>query len=274
MDSYRIYGSSEVRMVLIHGGPGARGSLRDLAKTLSQHFSVVEIDQFSLTIDKLIEDMHNIIHKLCKRKIILLGHSWGAWLIALYADRHPEMVEQLILVGSGPFESRYLKEFHQKRLSRLSRSQKLEYDKLLTQLNSDSNQNRNSTMSKFGSLMERVDSYQYFDQTAKYIGEADFESFNAIWSEASKLRESGELIDTVKRIDIPINIVQGDHDSHGINGILEPFRSHQIKSNNFTIERCGHYPWRERYGRERFLNIILDIVNSIDEAPLTIKSNE
>ncbi|WP_199619527.1 alpha/beta fold hydrolase [Paenibacillus alkalitolerans] len=261
MNEYNVYGRKEVSLVLVHGGPGARGSLKDLAVMLSKDLGILEINQSKLSIKELIEDMNKYITKTCKNKVALLGHSWGAWLVCLYAHNYPDKVEKIILVGSGSFDTRYVKEFSDRRLSRLSKDEKSEYDLLMKDFISNDLSNKDEVMFKFGKLMAKIDTYEFVGNEYSTIGEASFQMFNSIWNEASNLRKTGELMNIMKEIDVPIHVIHGDYDSHEIKGVLEPFEEYGIQCTYDVIKRCGHYPWREKYGKNEFLDIIIKEVN-------------
>ncbi len=95
-------------LLWLHGGPGAAQMPvhRAFNKGLEKEFVVVHWDQrgagksnhsgFSqqtMTLDRFIEDVHEMTHYLKERfdqeKIFLLGHSWGAQLGILTAKRYP-----------------------------------------------------------------------------------------------------------------------------------------------------------------------------------------
>ena len=44
----------------------------------------------------------------------------GAWLIALFAEKYPELMEHVILIGSGPLEDKYVSEIRIHRFQNLS----------------------------------------------------------------------------------------------------------------------------------------------------------
>ena len=90
----RLYGKAPYKFVLVHGGPGAAGSLRGFAEELSQlsEAGVVEAIQSQYSIDELIEELYCQIKENCAGRVSLIGHSWGAWLAVLLAERYPEAV--------------------------------------------------------------------------------------------------------------------------------------------------------------------------------------
>jgi proline iminopeptidase len=48
-----------------------------------------------------IADLDALRVQLGQKKLVLLGHSWGGYLVMAYAARHPEQVEKLIIVDSA-----------------------------------------------------------------------------------------------------------------------------------------------------------------------------
>ncbi len=96
-------------VLMLHGGPGgAMSSFSAIFRPWEKHFTVVQWDQRGagktygrngthedpMTIARMVRDgigvtdyVENLLHK---RKIILLGHSWGTELGVLMIRKHPE----------------------------------------------------------------------------------------------------------------------------------------------------------------------------------------
>ncbi len=120
-DGNRIYwetsGNSEGKAALcVHGGPGswARPSRRTLFDP--EVYRIVQFDQrgcgrslphasdpaISLehnTTEHLIADMERLREHLGVDRWLLYGGSWGSTLILAYAERYPERVSEIIIVG-------------------------------------------------------------------------------------------------------------------------------------------------------------------------------
>lgn len=256
MDKFITYGTKTINLVLVHGGPGARGSLKDLATMISSQIGVLEINQSKLTIDELIEEMKDCIEKNCDNKVVLLGHSWGAWLVCLFAHKYPEYVRKILLVSSGCFEEKYVEKFNKRRMSRLNIDEKQLFDVLMKDFTSDDLSIKDEVMGKFGELMGKLDTYDYEENEYFENGKPSFEMYNSIWSEASNLRRTGELLNITKKITVPIHIIQGEYDSHSLDGIIEPFDINAIDYTFDLLEKCGHYPWREKRAKMEFIDII------------------
>jgi pimeloyl-ACP methyl ester carboxylesterase len=106
-------------LILLHGGPGMSETtfFRYFnASVLEKTFTVVYWDQrgagrsfskdtpeASMTIERFIVDLDELVDavrgKLDKKKVVILGHSWGSALGTLYAARHPDKVSAY--VGTG-----------------------------------------------------------------------------------------------------------------------------------------------------------------------------
>ncbi|WP_440602637.1 alpha/beta fold hydrolase [Bacillus sp. GB_SG_008] len=105
-------------LLCLHGGPGMAqiGFARHFQTELEKHFIVVNWDQRgagksfswrdfkeSLTIEQYVLDTHKIIDYLLKRfqkrKLFLLGHSWGSIIGLFAAQQSPQYIEAYIGVG-------------------------------------------------------------------------------------------------------------------------------------------------------------------------------
>lgn len=104
----RKHGKEPYHIVVLHGGPGAAGSAFGLARLIAQEYGVLESMQSKYTIMELEEELMEQIEEDCSGKVILAGHSWGAWLAGLFAERFPDKVEKVNLIGCGPLDEAYV----------------------------------------------------------------------------------------------------------------------------------------------------------------------
>ena len=82
-------------------------------------------------IAELIGELYEQIKDNCSEMVTLVGHSWGAWLVALFAEKYPELVENVILVGCAPLEDKYVSEIGERRFANLSGEESAIYERLI-----------------------------------------------------------------------------------------------------------------------------------------------
>jgi pimeloyl-ACP methyl ester carboxylesterase len=214
--------------VVVHGGPGAAGDLGDLADVLAAKRGVLEPMQTATTIGGQVEELRGAIDSQTEPPVHLIGHSWGAWLACLLTARYPAYVRKLILVGSGPFEAKYVAHLSATRARR--RATNMDTD-IFAPLESAPDPGPLSHIPVPGML-------------------------EAIWPAASELRATGELLRIVARIRCPVVAIHGDYDPHPADGVREPLTQVLIDFRMIVLERCGHSPWRERYAADDFYAVI------------------
>ncbi|PWT84437.1 MAG: hypothetical protein C5B57_04835 [Blastocatellia bacterium] len=105
-------------LIVLHGGPGMSemGFFRHFNAPLERHFTVVHWDQrgtgksfdrniprSSMTLDQFLADLDGLVDIVRRRfgqeKVVILGHSWGSALGAIYAARFPKKVS--VYVGAA-----------------------------------------------------------------------------------------------------------------------------------------------------------------------------
>lgn len=250
----RLYGKAPYKIVLVHGGPGAIGSLRGFAQELSvlSQIGVVEAIQSKYSIAELIEELYNQINDNCSDKVSLIGHSWGAWLVALFAEKYPELIERIILIGSGPLEDKYVSEIGARRFENLSEEDGEILQRLIH------NQATDEDMEKIPKVLEKSDNYCLENKDLHRVDKTDSQMHNIIWEEAAKLRTNGELLASFKQIKSKIVLIQGETDPHPARGIVIPLQENGVECETYILEKCGHSPFMEKYAKENFYKILLE----------------
>lgn len=257
MEIFRRYGEEPYDVVVVHGGPGAPGDAAKLAVDISEYHGVVEPLLSSKSIDGQLEELKIVIEENCDKTVELIGHSYGAWLSLIFSKKYPTYVNKLILVASGPFESKYKSSIMQKRLERLDEEEKEELFELFQALSNPTSLKDEEITRRLDILMSKTDSFEMIEHKNEVL-EFQPQVHQKIWKEAEKLREEGKLLEYAGELDCPVVAVHGDYDPHPYKGVKEPL-SRIIDDFKFVLlERCGHYPWYERYARDEFLMIIKD----------------
>lgn len=252
----RLYGKQPYKIVLVHGGPGAIGSLKGFAKELNArtNIGVVEAIQSKYSIDELIEELHNQIQDNCFDKITLIGHSWGAWLVALYSARYPEQVDNTVLVGSGPLEDKYVPEIGKRRMQNLSEEDRTLFQRLVN------NETTDEDMKRIPAMFEKLDNYCLENRENHRADSTDSEMHNCVWSEAAQLRSSGKLLKIFKKIKSNLFIIQGSDDPHPAQGVIQPLEEIGVECETYILEKCGHSPFMEKHAKEKFYKILFRII--------------
>ncbi len=253
----RAYGNSPFEIIVIHGGPGGIGSAGDLAENLSKRCAcgVLEPLQSQYSIGALLAELEEQLRESNSRlPVLLIGHSWGAWLAGLFAERHPEQVRKLILIGSGPLRPE--KGIDAVRRARFSSAEREEYDRLTEAFSKAPADRRNVLLKRLGKLCEKVDSFHPMERVTAPEASFDGEMFLRVWQEAAALRASGGLEKTFLHIRVPITIIHGTFDPHPADGVRRILEANGMKCCFFPLERCGHTPWREQEAADSFFQIL------------------
>lgn len=255
MSTVRKHGSPPYRVVVVHGGPGAEGGLGPVAEEISRYAGVLEPVQGADSVNGQVEELHEVISLTAAPPVCLVGHSWGAWLAWMYAAAHPELVAKLVLVGSGAFETKYALEMDAVRMGRLSEADRLEVLDLVEKMTGPPAPGEESPVARLGRIFEKADNY---DPLPAEEGRGGFDQhiFDNVWSQAQELRRSGELLAMAGRIRCPVVAVHGDYDPHPAEGVRGPLSRVLTDFRFILLEKCGHSPWKERFARERFFDIL------------------
>jgi pimeloyl-ACP methyl ester carboxylesterase len=165
------------------------------------------------------EALSVFLDSVAQKPFILLGHSFGGWLSALYAARHPQRIEKLVLVSSAGVY--YLG------VERLQE---------MFTLNSVNDARR-----LLNNLWYRYP--WYFKPFARSIfRDLSQRRMNEI---VSSIDVTHFLVEELARLTMPVDIVWGREDKvispESVN-ILRKFVPHAAA---FFIDRCGHVPQLE-----------------------------
>lgn len=253
MGNLRKYGDPPFAVAAVHGGPGAPGEMSTVARELSSVAGVLEPLLTAASVDGQVEELRAVLEENGRLPLTLIGFSWGAWLSVIFTARYPTYVNKLILLNSGPFEEEYAANIMKTRLQRLRKGERKEAKALYEAIIS-STLSRDS-LTRFGQLISKADSYDLLPDESQ-PSPADPEVYRSVWDEASKLRNSGHLLEIVGRIKCPVVAIHGDSDPHPADGVKHPL-SRAIRDFRFILlQKCGHYPWRERNARDMFYCIL------------------
>lgn len=250
----RKHGKEPYHIVVLHGGPGAAGSAFGLARMISKDFGVLEPMQSKDTIRGLEEELLEQIEENCTGKVILAGHSWGAWMAGLFAERYPEQVKKVILIGCAPLDDRYVSQIEERRKANMSPEESEEFDQILRQLESGFGE-KDEYLQRLGEICDRADGYQE-EESLRDEADINGELYEKVWKEAVRMRKSGKLLERFKRISCPLVLIQGAADPHPAAGVIQPLKDCHVDIKSYVLDQCGHTPWREKYAREEFARVL------------------
>ena len=116
-------------------------------------------------------------------------------------------------------------------------------------------------MARLFGLFTKAESYDLLpceDEVIKYQLDINI----SVGLDARRLLASGKLPEIMRGIGCPVTAIHGDFDLRPAESIRESL-SHILNDFKFILlEKCGHYPWYERYARETFYAILKEeIIN-------------
>ncbi len=255
MMNLRKYGNEPFKVAVIHGGPGAPGEVAPMARELSSICGILEPFQTEDSIEGQILELRDILENNAEAPVILIGHSWGAWLSYMFAARYPELVTKLILVGCGSFEEKYLVAMNHSRTNRLTEEENNRVGELFRLLNDSNNKNKKDSLSEFGKLMSKSDSFKpicFADEILDFQPEV----FENCMKEINYLRSSKKLLELGKEIKCPVVAIHGEYDSHTFEGVEKPLSTVIEDFKFILLKDCGHSPWNEVYAKDEFYQIL------------------
>jgi pimeloyl-ACP methyl ester carboxylesterase len=278
----RVYGSSGPRVVILHGGPGAPGSVASLARCLSDEFRVFEPLQrrsgrMPLSVERHVEDLAAVM----PGPAAIVGWSWGAMLALSFAARYPTLVQSLALVACGTYDEASRGEHHRVMRARLDATGSREYDELERKLRSaadralaplaglaeydeseaqfsrtDDDGERDELFAALGRLATRAQAVDPIEVDEARSLPADARGAEETWTDAMRLQAEGIEPGTFDAIVAPVLMLHGDADPHPGRATFEVLAGHIRRLEYLEVAHCGHTPWLERTAREPFLDAL------------------
>jgi pimeloyl-ACP methyl ester carboxylesterase len=261
MKHVRTYGAAPFTVVVVHGGPGAPGTMAPVARELATDWGVVETLHAARSIEGQLAELRLAVTSVAQPPVAIVGHSWGAMLGYLFAAREPGLVSKLILVGSGVFEDRYAAGIDETRLSRMSEVARDEVRTLTAALQDSARQDKGAIFARLGELFARADAYDPLPHAPADLA-AQYEVFQHVWPEAQALRTGGTLVQVGRGIQCPVVAIHGDYDPHPVEGIQEPLAATLRGFRLILLSHCGHEPWIEREARDAFYRALYEELSS------------
>ena len=246
-------------LVLLHGGPGLTGNVfRPELDQAAELATVVYYDQrgcgrstplgdgVECGVAEHLADLEGLRAGLGAEHMILLGHSWGAYLALAYALEHEERIDKLILVSPAPPYMESEEQIHRwhslltpamrKQVTRITLSPIPPEEKAKQRLD--------------------VELPLYFHNL---VAMEDFRrrGYTVCGEVAEKLAEPGAVPDLrprMPKLRVPVRILVGENDRRTPPSVAAEIRDNLYFARLFTIDACGHFPFLER--PRRFMTLL------------------
>ena len=162
----RRYGPAPYRVLFLHGGPGAAGSVGGACLELGKICGVLEPWQSKYSVAELTEELDGQIRDFATAPVTLIGHSWGAWLSLLYAATHPQTVSQLVWIGCPPLDESYAPLINARRMQNLTVQEAKHFAKALEILEKGPEEQKAQALKTLDALACRADTTEPLEENA------------------------------------------------------------------------------------------------------------
>jgi pimeloyl-ACP methyl ester carboxylesterase len=252
----RTYGTSGPPVVVLHGGPGAPGTMAPVARGLAESFRVFEPFQRGsgpkpLTVSRHVEDLHELVTSCCEgARPALVGHSWGAMLALAYAAAHPRGADSLVLVGCGTFDRAARDRMRAVREERTDEGLRRRLERLPKECPDPDERFR-----IMGDLLLPLYSYELVTKDQE-LQPCDARANRETWEDMLRLQEEGVYPAAFSAIDAPVLMLHGAADPHPGAMIRRSLEPHLPQLEYREWEYCGHYPWLEKAVRDTYFVVV------------------
>lgn len=263
----RKYGIGPFSVAVIHGGPGAAGEMSPVARRLCAGRGILEPLQTACSLQGQVIELKKLLEEYADLPVTLIGFSWGAWLSFILAASYPDMVRKLVLVASGPFQEKCVPEIMQTRFSRLNEWERGWVRRVFATLGEPGGDDleKNRMLAELGELLSRIDAFDPInvpeDESDSPAVSCQADTFASVWKEASRLRQTGRLLEMGREILCPVVAIHGEMDPHPYKGVSEPLQAALKNFQFILLENCGHKPWIERRAKDKFFSVLEEAIN-------------
>jgi len=256
----RRLGVSGPAVHVLHGGPGAPGSARGVARVLSQRFTVFEpLQRRAGSVPLSVEQHVRDLAALAPSPALLVGHSWGAMLGLSYASRYPEAVSKLVLVGCGTYDEATRAQLRAAIQERLGPEGRERVSQLSAQLVGETTAiQREAALQQLASIHAELETYASVEseidtgtKPSEFLP-LDPQGHSETWNDVIRRQRDGVEPQAFSQIRAPVLMIHGDYDPHPGPATRDLLQQSIPQLEYLSLERCGHEPWREQYARERF----------------------
>ena len=258
----RTYGTKGPTVVVLHGGPGAPGSVASLCRLMSPWAHVIEPLQRRAGDTQLTVDLHvSDLAAIAPERTTLVGHSWGAMLGLSYAANHPERVQNLILVGCGTYDPASRSQYQRVMQERLGPTGLEAVNRLERSMDdADSAEAKDRIFGQIGALAESAQSFDRLPEEEQNQLLPDHRGHRQTWDDVQARQRTGLEPAGFRAITCPVSMLHGADDPHPGRDTFDVLRRFIPHLRYTEFERCGHEPWTERHAKDAFLEALTECV--------------
>ncbi len=216
---------------------------------------VPDLSDETMDVRNFVADLEALRDHLRLKKMALLGHSWGSGLALLYAQRYPERLSHLILVGPGPLNAE-MAEYYRANRDRMAypvtadefAHLRREYEEERNRRSGVSRKTDEALFKAWAPVMfysrEKADRY-----VATYLQAG---GYRRVITDASNFEREMQLAEA-KKIKAPTLVVYGYQD-------YEPITQAYVIKDRIPqteiafLNRCGHMTWVDQ--PDEYFNVV------------------
>ena len=249
----REYGASGPTVIVLHGGPGAPGTMEPVARELASSFRVLEPFQrrsggAPLAVATHVADLAGLLSDFGEPGPALVGHSWGAMLALACAAAHPVRIAAIVLIGCGTFDRQARERLRATREGRMDDAVRRRLAVL-----AEEHPDEDERLAALGDLMLGTDAYDPVPGGLGIVA-CDARGYREAWGDMLRLQDEGVYPAAFGAIDAPVLMIHGAEDPHAGRMTRDLLAKHIRRLEFVELDRCGHYPWLERAARSDFFS--------------------
>jgi proline iminopeptidase len=274
---YKIAGKNNknIPILVLHGGPGASHTYLEPLEELAQERPVVFYDQLGCgnspgaddtslwTIERFVEELHQVRNALKLDKVHLLGQSWGASLAVEYMlTQNPRGVKSLILSGPLLSTSRWIEDqqTYIEQLSEQSRKTILQCEK---NREYDTPEYQKAMMEFYQKHVCRLENWP--ECLNKAFSELNIAQYKYMWGPSeftvTGTLKSFERVNELKKIDVPVLFTCGEFDE-ATPSTTEYYQKYLPGSRVHIFQDASHEHHLEK--TEEYLKIVSEFLHDVE----------
>jgi len=238
----------------VHGGPGSDHSdFKPWLTPLAERMQIVYLDQrcngqservdpATCTLEQLADDIEALRQYLGFGKIHLLGHSFGGFVSQVFATRHSDSLEKLLLINTAPS-----KEFYPEALEFASRAGTEEQLRVIPEL-FEGRIEDDAHLARWWDVCYPLYFHVQDEQVMAETGNRPIGSLEAANYTFKHLIPKYDVRPALPDVQVPTLIVAARHD--WITPVSQAEEIHRLLPNSRlrVFERSGHMPFIEEHG--------------------------